>query len=166
VVVSPRGVCRVGFPEESHDASLLRVASIMGPRVVRSVELTKELGDRLVAYLEGEPDELDMPVDLSLMQNEFGRRVLETLTETVGRGSVTTYGALAQRIGHPRAARATGTALGRNPIPIVVPCHRVVPGSGGVGNYGGGPDVKRLLLGLEGSLASVRRGGKAPGFDS
>jgi methylated-DNA-[protein]-cysteine S-methyltransferase len=77
--------------------------------------------------------------------------VLERLRE-VPRGETITYGALAARAGNPRAARAVGTACARNPVPIVVPCHRVLPGTGGIGNYGGGPDRKRALLTLEGVL--------------
>ena len=78
--------------------------------------------------------------------------MLETLHREVGAGQVVTYGSLAARAGRPRAARATGTACARNPVPIVVPCHRVLPGSGGIGAYGGGPERKRALLELEGSL--------------
>jgi methylated-DNA-[protein]-cysteine S-methyltransferase len=79
--------------------------------------------------------------------------VLETLAHEVGPGEVVTYGGLAQRAGRPRAARAAGTACATNPIPLVVPCHRVLPGGGGVGNYGGGAHVKRALLELEGSIS-------------
>ena len=78
--------------------------------------------------------------------------MLETLHREVGRGDVVTYGALAERSGSPRAARAVGTACARNPVPLVVPCHRVLPGSGGIGSYGGGPERKRALLELEGAL--------------
>jgi methylated-DNA-[protein]-cysteine S-methyltransferase len=78
--------------------------------------------------------------------------VLETLHDTVARGDTVTYGALARRAGNPKAARAVGTACARNPVPIVVPCHRVLPGSGGIGAYGGGPERKRVLLELEGAI--------------
>jgi methylated-DNA-[protein]-cysteine S-methyltransferase len=94
-----------------------------------------------------------LPVDLSLVASPFRREVLETLRRTVGPGHTTRYGTLAARAGHPRAARAVGTTMARNPVPIVVPCHRVLPGSGGIGAYGGGPDRKRALLELEGSFA-------------
>jgi len=78
--------------------------------------------------------------------------VLETLHDSVPRGEVVTYGKLAERAGNPRAFRAAATACARNPIPIVVPCHRVLPAGGGIGNYGGGPARKRALLELEGAL--------------
>ena len=76
--------------------------------------------------------------------------MLEELHRSVHRGETVTYGELAARAGNPKASRAVGTACARNPIPIVVPCHRVLPGSGGIGNYGGGPARKRALLELEG----------------
>jgi len=78
--------------------------------------------------------------------------VLETLHDTVARGEVVTYGKLAERSGNPKAFRAAATACARNPVPLVVPCHRVVPSSGGIGNYGGGAARKRVLLELEGAL--------------
>ena len=106
----------------------------------------------LEAYFEGEADPHGLPVDLSLVAAPFRHVVLETLHDTVGRGEVVTYGALAQRAGNPRAHRAAATACARNPVPIIVPCHRVVPAAGGIGAYGGGPERKRALLELEGAL--------------
>ena len=86
------------------------------------------------------------------MHAPFRREVLETLHDTVRRGEVVTYGKLAERSGRPRAFRAAATACARNPVPLVVPCHRVVPTGGGIGNYGGGAARKRVLLELEGAL--------------
>jgi methylated-DNA-[protein]-cysteine S-methyltransferase len=152
VVQSARGFCRIGFAEEPEDAILAGVAHRLGPRVLRSRLETAIAREELEAYLEGERAGFDLPVDLALARSPFQLDVLTELRR-VPRGEVTTYGSLAARIGRPGAVRATGTALGRNPIPIVVPCHRVVPSSGGVGNYGGGPERKRVLLELEGALA-------------
>lgn len=149
VIETPRGVCRIGFEEEDPDTVLATVAMRVGPRIVRSRGATSEARDALEAYLSGQRDAFDLPVDLALAPSPFGRSVLAGLAD-VPRGTVTTYGTLAARIGHPGAARAVGTALGRNPVPIVVPCHRVVPGGGGVGGYGGGAARKELLLRLEG----------------
>jgi methylated-DNA-[protein]-cysteine S-methyltransferase len=112
--------------------------------------------DALSAYLEGDTDSLALPVDLRLARAPFRRAVLETLHREVGRGATISYGALAMRSGHPRAARAVGTACARNPVPLVVPCHRVLPSSGGVGQYGGGVARKLALLELEGALPSPR----------
>jgi methylated-DNA-[protein]-cysteine S-methyltransferase len=137
VVQGPRGIVRVAFEEEPEDVVLAEVADRLGPR------------DALSGYLEGDEDRLELPVDLGLVGAPFRRQVLETLHREVGRGDVVTYGALAERSGRPRAFRAAATACARNPVPIVVPCHRVVPGSGGIGNYGGGAVRKRRLLELE-----------------
>ena len=93
----------------------------------------------------------------------FRRAVLETLHREVHRGEVVTYGALARQAGNPGAVRATGTACATNPIPIVVPCHRVLPASGRVGDYGGGPERKRALLTLEGAPVRARRTSTAAG---
>ena len=151
------GVCRIAFAEESEDEVLGELARRLSPRIVRSSELEKGTAAAIGAYVAGELDHLDMPADLSLVRTSFGRSVLDKLME-VKRGNVTTYGALAARIGNPRAVRATGTALGRNFVPILVPCHRVLPSGGTVGNYGGGADRKRYLLELEGvPLPSTRR---------
>jgi methylated-DNA-[protein]-cysteine S-methyltransferase len=152
VVQGARGVVRVGFEDDPEDALLAEVAAALGPRVVASDAETAAVRDALSAYLEGEDERLEVPVDLGLVRAPFRREVLEMLHRDVGRGQVVTYGTLAARSGHPKAARAVGTACARNPVPIIVPCHRVVPGSGGVGSYGGGPALKRALLELEGAM--------------
>ena len=151
VVQGPRGVVRVGFPEEPVDALLAQVAAGLGPRIVASDRELTATRDALAAYFEGGDERLDVPVDLSLVRSDFRRSALETLRSEVGPGNVVTYAKLAERIGRPRAARAVGSACATNPVPIIVPCHRVVPGAGGVGSYGGGPDVKRRLLAHEGA---------------
>jgi methylated-DNA-[protein]-cysteine S-methyltransferase len=156
VVETHEGVCRVGFPEESEDVALAAVAEKLGPRIVRSDRLTRETNQQLAAYLEGDLEKFARPVDLSLVHSPFRRVVLDRMLE-IPRGEVATYGELARRAGNPKAARAAGTACATNPIPIIVPCHRVVPGSGGVGNYGGGPDRKWFLLGLEGAAVARQR---------
>lgn len=152
VVQGERGVVRVGFEEEPDDAVLAQVADLLGPRVLASDRELAATRDAIEAYFAGEGDPHGLPVDLALVAAPFRRAVLETLQRDVGPGEVVTYGALAARSGRPRAARAVGTACARNPVPIVVPCHRVLPGGGGLGGYGGGPERKRALLELEGSL--------------
>ena len=156
VVQGPNGIVRVGFEEEPEDAVLAEIAAALGPRVVASDRELAGTRDALSAYLEGDAPVLDLPVDLGLVHAPFRRAVLETLHDTVGRGEVVTYGALASRSGRPKAFRAAATACARNPVPLVVPCHRVVPGSGGIGNYGGGPARKRALLELEGAPVPPR----------
>ena len=159
VVQGPAGIARVGFEEEPEDAVLAQAAAALGPRVVASEAETATVRDALSAYLEGHDDRLEVPVDLRLVRSPFRRTVLETLHRDVARGQVVTYGALADRSGNPHAARAAGSACATNPVPIIVPCHRVVPGAGGVGSYGGGPARKRALLELEGALPPPLRTG-------
>jgi methylated-DNA-[protein]-cysteine S-methyltransferase len=154
VVQGERGVVRIGFEEDSVDALLAEVAARLGPRIVASDRELAGTRDSLSAYLEGDEVRLELPVDLSLVAAPFRRSVLETLHREVHRGEVVTYGSLAKQAGRPHAARAVGSACARNPVPIVVPCHRVVPGAGGVGAYGGGQARKRQLLALEGARVS------------
>jgi methylated-DNA-[protein]-cysteine S-methyltransferase len=155
VVQGRHGVLRIAFEGEPLDATLARVAAGVGPRIVQSDRELAATRDTLSAYLEGDDDRLDLPVDFSLVGGPFRRAVLETLQRDVHRGEVVTYGALARQAGNPRAVRATGSACATNPIPIVVPCHRVLPASGRLGNYGGGPERKRVLLRLEGAPVRV-----------
>jgi methylated-DNA-[protein]-cysteine S-methyltransferase len=151
IVQGARGVVRVGFDHDPVDAILAEVAAGLGPRIVASDTELAATRERVEAYFEGTDERLDVPVDFALVRSAFRRDALEELRR-VGAGEVVTYGELARRIDHPRAARAIGTACATNPIPIIVPCHRVLPGSGGVGNYGGGPEIKRRLLAHEGAL--------------
>jgi len=152
VVQGATGILRIGFPEEPEDALLAGVAAHAGPRLIASDRELAATRDALDAYFAGEGDPHDLPVDLSLVAAPFRREVLETLHRDVGHGAVVTYGALALAAGRPRAYRAAATACARNPVPIVVPCHRVLPGGGGVGAYGGGTERKLALLELEGAL--------------
>ena len=105
--------------------------------------------EKLRAYLLGKAPRGRFSVDLSLVRGEFDQKVLRALFKTRP-GQTVTYGALAQSLGKKSAARAVGGAMRRNPIPIIVPCHRVLPGGGGLGNYTGGVEKKRWLLEHEG----------------
>jgi methylated-DNA-[protein]-cysteine S-methyltransferase len=157
VVQGPDGLVRIAFEGEAEDAVLAEVAGALGPRIVGSDRELAGERDALSEYLEGGRTALDLPVDLQLMHAPFRRVVLETLHDSVHRGETVTYGELAARAGNPRAARAVGSACARNPVPIVVPCHRVLPGSGGIGNYAGGPERKQVLLALEDALPATAR---------
>jgi methylated-DNA-[protein]-cysteine S-methyltransferase len=119
-----------------------------GPRQ-RSAVLTRAAA-QLDEYFAGERRRFDLPIDLRIA-TEFPSAVLKELAR-VPYGQLTTYGTLAARAGRPRAARAVGTIMNRNPVPIVLPCHRVVGSTGALTGYGGGLDRKRALLELEGSL--------------
>jgi methylated-DNA-[protein]-cysteine S-methyltransferase len=148
VAVSRAGLCTVLFdPEPERETE--RLARTYGARILASKRPTDETRRELDEYFEGKRRRFDLPVDLRLAR-EFGRRVLKELVR-VPYGELTTYGALAARAGHPRAARAVGSVMNRNPVPIVVPCHRVVGSTGKLVGYGGGLDRKLALLRLEGS---------------
>jgi methylated-DNA-[protein]-cysteine S-methyltransferase len=153
VVGGERGVLSVGF-ESERDRALSRVAAAVGPRVVASDRELASARDALSEYLEGDRDALPLlPVDLRLARGAFHRAALEALHATVAHGETVTYAELARRAGNPRAVRAAGTACATNPVPLIVPCHRVLPSTGRVGNYGlGGPAIKTHLLELEGAL--------------
>jgi methylated-DNA-[protein]-cysteine S-methyltransferase len=114
----------------------------------------REIAVGFERFFAGDARSLDsVPVDLSAVENDFQRKVLATLRKRVGPGKTISYGELAEVVGHPGAARAVGTAMARNPVPIIVPCHRVLASGGGLGGYGGGLEMKKALLRLEGAIA-------------
>ena len=149
VGVSERGLCRVGFDPEP-EAELERLARQFGPRVLRTPKALDGVRRELDEYFAGRRHAFDLELDLRATP-EFHRRVLEELNR-VEYGHTTTYGALAAQVGAPRAARAVGTVMNRNPLPIVLPCHRVVGANGSLTGYGGGLPRKELLLRLEGAI--------------
>jgi len=149
VAATPRGVCKVTIGDDAgvleaelrrefHSADLDRDDDALGAHV-----------DEVLRRVEGRPEASDVPLDVR--GTAFQRRVWEALRR-IPRGETRTYGQVAAAIGSPKASRAVGTACATNPVPIVVPCHRVVPASGGVGNYGLGPERKRTLLEREASV--------------
>jgi methylated-DNA-[protein]-cysteine S-methyltransferase len=154
VISGPDGIVRVAFESEREDAALAEVAAALGPNVIGSNAELSAARDALSAYFE-EGAALELPVDLRLAHAPFRRAVLERLRE-VPLGATVSYGELAARAGNPRAARAVGTACARNPVPVVVPCHRVLPSTGRLGAYAGGPERKRALLTLEGASVPTR----------
>ena len=150
VAVTPQGLVRLAFDPEQ---VLEELAERISPRVAEAPIRLDPVRRELDEYFAGHRRAFDIAVDWSLTSG-FRRRVLEA-TARIPTGEVTTYGALARQVGKPTAARAVGGAVGSNPVAIVVPCHRVLPASGGVGNYGGGPDRKEFLLELEHADTSV-----------
>ncbi len=150
VGVTDRGVCRISF-DPSPDRELELLARLYGPRVLRSSRPVDRLHRELDEYLEGRRRTFDVEPDLRA-QPDFHRRVLAELAR-VEYGATTTYGTLAARAGNPRAARAVGTVMNRNPVPIVLPCHRVIGANGSLTGYGGGLWRKELLLQLEAESA-------------
>jgi methylated-DNA-[protein]-cysteine S-methyltransferase len=149
VASTPRGLCRISFdPEPEREAE--RLARDFGLRVLRAPRAVDEPRRELTDYFEGRRTSFELAVDLAPL-GPFHRVVLDEL-RLVPYGSTTTYGTLAARAGRPRAARAVGTFMNRNPIPIVLPCHRVVGSTGSLVGYGGGLHRKEALLRLEGAL--------------
>ena len=150
VFVTPRGVVRVAFADEPREAILEEMAERLSPRILAAARPTDEARRQLDAYLAGERRAFDLPLDWTLIRG-FAVGILRA-TAPVPYGSTSTYRDVAAAAGSPRAARAAGNALGSNPIPIIVPCHRILHASGGLGGYAGGLDRKRTLLRLEGVL--------------
>ncbi len=150
VAVTDRGLVRVAFASEPSDEVLEDLAARVSPRVLRLPGRTDAARRELDEYFAGDRRRFDLPLDWSLVRG-FAQGVLRA-TAGVPFGSVTTYRQMAEAAGSPRASRAAGNALGSNPIPIVVPCHRVLHSGGGLGGYAGGLDRKRFLLSLEGTL--------------
>ncbi len=149
VAVTARGLVRLQYPGRDVDEELADLAARVSPRVLESARATGEVRRELDEYFAGDRRDFEIPVDLSLTTG-FTRAVLAA-TARIPFGSVSTYRAVAEAAGSPRASRAAGNALGSNPVPIVVPCHRVVHSGGGLGGYTGGLDRKVALLRLEGT---------------
>jgi methylated-DNA-[protein]-cysteine S-methyltransferase len=154
VAASEHGLCRISFdPEPEREAEAL--ARAFGVRVMRAPRPLETTRRQLDDYFEGRRRDFDLLVDLRPVP-DFQRLVLTELAQ-VRYGQVETYGGLAARVGRPRAARAVGGALNRNPVPIVVPCHRIVGSNGSLVGYGGGLERKERLLTLEGALLGGAR---------
>ncbi|MFB8774002.1 methylated-DNA--[protein]-cysteine S-methyltransferase [Streptomyces broussonetiae] len=135
------------------EQALARLASRLGTEPVEdsSAALLTEAIRQVEAYFAGARKDFELPLDWSLISG-FNRQVLRALAASVPYGAVVGYGDLADRVGQPGAAQAVGAAMGANPLPVVVPCHRVVERDGGIGGFGGGLETKRTLLALEGVL--------------
>jgi methylated-DNA-[protein]-cysteine S-methyltransferase len=145
------GVVRIGFGRE--DRMLDDLASEVSPRVVHLPGRLDEVRRELEEYFAGRRRHFDVPVDRRLTRG-YRRTVLEALSREVPYGQTVSYKDLAERTGNPKASRAVGSAMATNPVPIVVPCHRVLRTGGALGGYGGGLDTKVWLLRHEGALLS------------
>ncbi len=159
VASTPRGLVRIGFlgaedderePSFDEDAMLEELAGRLSPRVLESPQRLDRERRQLDEYFAGRRRRFDLDLDWRLTRG-FNRRVLRA-TARIPYGDTSTYAGVAAEAGNRRASRAAGNALHRNPIPIVVPCHRVLRSGGEVGGYGGGPQMKQSLLRMEGAL--------------
>jgi methylated-DNA-[protein]-cysteine S-methyltransferase len=153
VAVTPRGLVRIAYLDagEREDDVLADLAARVSPRVLAATRPLDDARRQLDEYFERRRAGFDLPVDLALVHG-FGRRVLRA-TSRIPYGGTSSYKQIATQAGSPRGHRAAGNALGSNPIPIVVPCHRVLHTGGGLGGYGGGVERKRVLLEVEGALS-------------
>jgi methylated-DNA-[protein]-cysteine S-methyltransferase len=142
-----QGLVRIAFAGEGHDAVLQALADKISPRVLHAPARLDAAARELGEYFAGQRRGFDLPLDWRLAAG-FRRTVLSHLPE-IGYGRTASYAAVARLAGNPRAIRAAATACATNPLPVVVPCHRVVLADGRIGNYRGGPEAKRTLLTLE-----------------
>ena len=148
LAATPLGLVRIAYLDRTgEDPVLAELAARVSARVLAAPPKLDEPRRELDQYFAGVRRQFEFPLDWQLTRG-FGRRVLEA-TARIPYGSVSTYKRVADEAGSPRAYRAAGNALGANPLPIVVPCHRVLRAGGGLGGYTGGLERKQLLLGLE-----------------
>jgi methylated-DNA-[protein]-cysteine S-methyltransferase len=138
---------RVAYDVEGHDQVLDALSHRISPRVLRAPRRLDAAARELDEYFGGRRRVFDLPLDLSLSKGF--RQLVQRYLPEIGYGQTRTYGQVAELVGNPRAVRAVGTACATNPLPVVVPCHRVLPASGAVGRYVGGSDIKTALLRLE-----------------
>jgi len=157
VAQTDRGLIRVAFPHRKGGTDtrdwgelLEELSEVVSPRILEAPARLDEARRQLDEYFEGRRKDFDLDLDWRLTRGFQGKAIRQIARIPYGR--TVTYTQLAKRAGSPRAVRAAGTACGANPLPPIVPCHRVLPSSGGVGNYGGGPEMKKALLKLEGAL--------------
>ncbi|MBA2390538.1 MAG: methylated-DNA--[protein]-cysteine S-methyltransferase [Geodermatophilaceae bacterium] len=147
LATTERGLVRVAYPSEDHAAVLEQLATRVSPRVLRVPARLDLAATELEEYFTGRRQLFDLPLDLQLSQG-FRRTVLSHLTD-IGYGATASYAEIAAAAGNPKAVRAVGSACATNPLPVVVPCHRVVRSDGTTGQYVGGADVKKALLRME-----------------
>ena len=149
LAATPAGLVRVAFASEGLDDVLQNLADRISPRVLAAPARLDAVARQVDEYFAGQRHGFDVPLDWQLSSG-FRRTVLTRLATEIGYGRTASYSALAALAGNPRAVRATGTACATNPIPVVVPCHRVIRMDGSPGRYRGGPGAKLALLSLEG----------------
>jgi methylated-DNA-[protein]-cysteine S-methyltransferase len=152
VAGTERGVLRVMLPNDSIDRVLEQISNDLSPRVLELPARLDRERRELAEYFEGRRHDFDLELDWRLTPSGFYRKVLRTAARKLPFGTTASYGEVARWAGSPRAYRAAGTALATNPIPIIVPCHRVLRAGGELGEYGGGPEMKEWLLRLEGAI--------------
>jgi methylated-DNA-[protein]-cysteine S-methyltransferase len=147
LAATPQGLVRVAYDVEDHDHVLDTLARRLSLRVLRAPQRLDAAARELDEYFAGRRRAFDLPLDLSLSAGF--RQLVQRHLPDIGYGQTRSYGQVAALVGHPKAVRAVGTACATNPLPVVVPCHRVLRADGTPGGYVGGPDAKLTLLRLE-----------------
>ena len=147
LAATPRGLVRVAYDVEGHDRVLEALATRLSPRVLRAPQRLDAVALELEEYFAGRRRSFDLPLDLSL-SNGF-RLLVQQHLPTIGYAQTRSYRQVAELVGNPKAVRAVGTACATNPLPVVLPCHRVLRADGTPGGYAGGPAAKTTLLNLE-----------------
>jgi methylated-DNA-[protein]-cysteine S-methyltransferase len=150
VATTSRGVLKLNLPNYDDDEALEKIAAKVSPRVLEAPAKLDEARRELDLYFEGKLTEFQLPIDWRLTGGFRGK--VQRAIHRIPYGQTRSYSELARRAGNERAVRAAGTACGANPVPILVPCHRVLRSGGTLGNYGGGVPMKEALLKLEGAL--------------
>ncbi len=158
LAATPRGLVKLNLPSHDEEAALEELARLVSPRIVEAPARLDEARRQLDRYFEGRLTEFDLPLDWRLTHG-FRRRAVRAI-HRIPYGQTRSYTEIAAGAGNERAVRAAGTACGANPIPIVVPCHRVLRSGGALGGYGGGLPMKEALLRLEGVLDELSREGR------
>ena len=153
LAATPAGLVRVAFEREDHDAVLVELSTAISPRILHTSRQVDDVARQLDEYFTGRRRRFEVPVDLQLSKG-FRRTVLTHLLE-IPYGMTESYTTVARAAGNARAVRAAGSACATNPIPLVVPCHRVVRRDGTYGQYRGGPEAKHLLLAMEAGPANL-----------
>lgn len=144
IAATETGLVRVAYEREDHDHVLTQLAEQISPRILHHPRRLDQAARELDEYFTGHRHRFDIPLDWQLTSG-FRSIVLRQLPD-IAYGRTATYGDVARLVGNPRAVRAVGTACATNPLPVVVPCHRIVRSDGTLGAYRGGPDAKALLL--------------------
>ncbi|SFW84527.1 methylated-DNA--[protein]-cysteine S-methyltransferase [Amycolatopsis australiensis] len=147
LAATEQGLVKVAFARQDHEAVLAELAATISPRILRAPARLEAVVHQLEEYFTGRRREFDVPLDFRLARG-FRLSVLEHLPR-IAYGRTESYAEVAAAAGSPKAVRAVGTACARNPLPVVVPCHRVVRSDGSYGQYAGGEEAKRTLLTLE-----------------
>jgi methylated-DNA-[protein]-cysteine S-methyltransferase len=147
LAATPRGLVRVAYDIEDHDLVLESLAERLSPRVLRAPGRLDAAARELGEYFAGQRRAFDLPLDRSLSQGF--RLLVQQHLPSIGYGQTRSYRQVAELVGNPKAVRAVGSACATNPLPVVVPCHRVLPSDGTPGRYVGGPEAKITLLNLE-----------------